>query len=239
MRSTALGNVKQISPDVITGDDKEIQLSSLGELFTVDWQERLARAGLVYSTHVGTLTAGADISMIVGGGNGTTVDSDQPELILGVDAGTFLIPIQVQVVCDVDMDADGEYGEILIFADRTQAPPTTNASGTSLTPVNLLDGGSAFAGRAWSASTADITDPVMSELLAFEYINVAEFVSNGAATNLTNGVSQRLVLNYEPRVPSILAGPCSLVVCYGGTAAVSGMAIAKFAAVPTSYRPLS
>ena len=232
--------VAQVTPSVGgAGDLTEVQQSVLGELFTMDWKNRLAAAGLVYSAHIGTLTAGADVGLIVGGGNGTTVDSDQPELIIGVDSG-FLVPIEIKVICDVDMDANDEYGEILIFADRTQAPPTS-ATGTPgvVTPNNKLDGGAAFGGRVFGGITTDITDPVMSELLDLEYVNAAEFVSNGSATNLTNGIVQRLKLHYKPEIPPMLAGPCSLVICFGGTAAVNGMIVAEFAHIPATYRPVS
>ena len=234
------GQVQQINVGAAAElDNKEFALTKVGQLFTADWRYKLAAAGLVYSAHIGTLSAGADVGLIVGGGNGTTVDSDQPEMILGVDNG-FLIPISLRVMCDMDADADGEYGEIIFFADRTQAPPTS-ATGTpgTVTPNNLLDGAGAFSGRCFGGVTTDLTDPVMSEFIDGEYVNVAEFVSNGTATNLTNGVGQRLKLVYEPLMPKLLAGPCSLVVCFGGTAAVNGMIAIEFAHVPAGWFPTS
>ena len=231
----------QVTP-VVTGEgDMDYpKMTKLGALFTADWQTQLALAGLVYSAHIGTLTTGADIAMIVGGGNGTTVDTDEPELLIGVDAGYYLIPLELHVVCDMDMDADGEYGEILFFADRTQAPPTT-ATGTPgvVTPNNQLDGGAAFPGRCFGGVTTALTDPAMSEFIDMKYVNCAEFVSNGAATNLTNGIPQELRMDWYARRPKILAGPCELVVSFGGTAAVNGMINIEVACVPTSYFPVS
>ena len=241
MRTEILGTVEQVSPSVLgSGAEETARMSKIGQLYTADWKTRLVSAGLVYASHIGTLTAGADVGLIVGGGNGTTVDSDQPELIIGVDAGYYLIPIEVRVIGQMDADANAEYGEIVIFADRTQAPPTS-ASGTPgvVTPNNLLDGGAAFPGRAFGGVTTDITDPVMSEFLDMEYVNTAEFVSNGAATNLTNGIVQNLKLHYKPDYPEFLAGPCSLVVCFGGTAAVNGMINAVVAVVPSTWFPVS
>ena len=38
-------------------------------------------------------------------------------------------------------------------------------------------------------------------------------------------------------VPNLLAGPCSLVVGFGGTAAVSGMGSLTFGCVPAEWFP--
>ena len=201
---------------------------------SADWKHQLAAAGLLYTaTNQASAIGGGDVTLVVGGGNGTTIDSDQPEFIIGVDSGYYLIPIEVDVTGDMDADADGEYGSILVFADRTNAPPTTNASGTAITPVSLLDGGSAFPGRCWGGSTGDITDPVVSELLGYEYYNTAD---NGTAAS---ALPQHLVFHKEFGYPRILAGPCQLVICWGGTAAVNGLCSVVVAAVPTSYFPLS
>ena len=241
MISDIKAKVAQVSPAVIgEGDLDHPRMSKLGALWIADWKAQLVAAGLVYSVHIGTLTAGADVGLIVGGGNGTTVDSDQPELIAGVDAGYYLIPLELHAICDMDVDADGEYGEILFFADRSQAPPTT-ASGTPgvVTPNNQLDGGAAFPGRCFGGVTTDITDPVMSEFIDLVYVNTSEFVSNGSATNLTNGIAHSLRMDWVANKPKILAGPCGLVVCFGGTAAVNGMINLELACVPTSYFPIS
>lgn len=238
--SNIKAQVAQVTP-VVTGEGDLAypKMSKLGVLFIADWRTQLVLAGLVYSAHIGTLTAGADVGLIVGGGNGTTVDSDQPELLLGVDSG-YLIPLKVDVICDMDADADGEYGEILFFADRSQAPPTS-ATGTPgiVTPNNQLDGGPAFGGRCYGGVTTDLTDPVMSEFIDLKYVNAAEFVSNGTATNLTSGIVHVLEMHWVADKPKLLAGPCGLVICFGGTAAVNGMINIEFAHVPASYFPTS
>lgn len=243
MISTIKGVVAQQTPVISgEGDEAYAKLSKLGAQFTADWKMQLAAGGYCYHVHdQATAIAGGDVTLIVGGGNGTTLDSDQPELAIGVDAGYYLIPLEVHVAVDMDMDANAEYAQILVFADRTQAPPATNASGTSLlaSVVNLLDGGGAFPGRCWGGSTGDVTDPVVSDLLAYEKTNVSEFVSNGSATNLTNGLVQRLSVHYEPSYPRLLAGPCQLVVCWGGTVAANGLCSATVAVVPSSWFPAS
>lgn len=236
--SNIQAQVAQVTPVVVGEADRAApKMTKLGALYSADWKFQLAAAGMVYSavsaSSSGALTAGADVVLIVGGGNGTTVDSDQPELIIGVDAGYYLIPISINAGLDMDCDADGEYGQFVAFIDRTSAPPTTNASGTVVTPTNNLDGGAAFPGRCWSASTGDITDPVLAELLVFKYFNTAD---NGTAAS---ALPQNLDVSWEAKTPKVIAGPCSLVVCWGGTAAVNGLATVEVAAVPAAYFPVS
>jgi len=240
MISDMKGKVNQIPAAVLDhGAQEYVQQAIALGVWTADWKARLAAAGLLYSAHIGTLTTGADIAMIVGGGNGTTVDTDQPEMLVGVDTG-YLIPVELKVACILDIDANAEYGEILFFADRTQAPPTT-ATGTPgiVTPNNQLDGGAAFGGRCYGGVTTDLADPAMSELIDIKYVICAEFVSNGSATNLTNGIVYDLRMDWSADWPKILAGPCQLCVAFGGTAAVSGMLSIVFAAVPASWFPVS
>jgi len=213
-----------------SGDMDYLRMTRIGQLLTADWKYNLAKEGVAWSFHIGTLTTGADVGLITGGGAGTTIDSDEPEMLIGVDAGYYLIPMECRVTCNVDMDADAEYGSIVLFADRTQAPPTS-ATGTPgvITGNNLLDGGSAFPGRAYGGVTTALTDPLMSELLDYEYLRVSDNGTAGSAA------VERLKMMYDAQIPRLLAGPCEICMCYGGTAAVTGMASIVVAAVPTSW----
>lgn len=237
-----MANVKakavQLSPGVSTANDFDyLRMTKLGALYTADWWTQLVLAGKAYSAHIGTLSAGADVGFIVGGGNGTTVDSDQPEMIISVGTGYYLIPKRITVICDVDIDANDEYGEIVVFADRTQNYTTATGTPGAITPNNLLDGAAAFPGYCAGGITTDITDPVMSEFIDMEYVNAAEFVSNGTATNLTNGIVYKLKLDRNFEGPRYLAGPATIVICFGGTAAVNGMINAEFACIPSEWVP--
>jgi hypothetical protein len=140
--------------------------------------------------------------------------------------GYVLIPLEFQFSGKVDIDADAEVGNVLLFADRTQAPPST-ATATVLTGNNMLDGGPAFPGRAFHTVTADITDPVLSDLLLFETVRGAEVTAAGESI-------VKLSAYFQPEIPHLLDGPCSVVACWGGTAAVTGLAKLIAACVPRS-----
>ena len=228
----------QVTP-VTTGeaDLDYLKMTKLGALFTANWKQQLILAGLAWSAHVGGITASADILAVVGGGNGTTIDTDQPELTIGVPAGYFLIPMEAHCAAYNDPATDNAITNIVLFADRTMSPVEAAVSATAVTPVNLLDGGGAFPGTAYKACSANLsTTPVCSEILDYRCNQLA--VVSSALTlggHSINGLS----MDYLPEAPSILAGPCQIVLCFGGTAATSGMGVIKVACVPSSYFPVS
>lgn len=210
----------------VDGQLRQLRSTRSGQLFTADWKKELVLAGHVYSVTVGGISAGADVALIQGGGAGTTIDSDQPELAVGVPSGYTLIPLEFLFSGQVDLDADAEVGNVILFADLTQnIPAPVIASSTLETPSNMLDGGEAFPGYAQSAVTTDITDPVLSEMLVYETIRAAETTAAGQLV-------ARLSVDWKAETPFLMDGPCSLIACWGGTAAVSGMAKLVFACVP-------
>lgn len=212
------------------GEEKELQGSRLGQLFTAGWKERLLLAGCCYNVTVGDAANGGGAPAgIVGGGNGTTIDSDQPELAVGVPTGYYLIPLRFQGSAKVDLDADGEIGEAAFFADTVKnIPLPVIASSTLETPTPMLGGGRASIAYAQSAVTTDIVDPVASVLLAYEAIQEAEVTAAGVLV-------AKLSIHYEPDVPPIFKGPCSLIGVFGGTAAVTGLLTLDYAEIPASW----
>lgn len=219
------------------GQRDELQGTRLGQLFTAGWKERLLLAGVCYSVTVGDgANGGGAPAGITGGGNGTTIDSDQPELAVGCKEGYFHIPLRCRFGGKVDLDADAEIGEWSLFADLTRTVTTTDiAQGTAKTPTNMLGGGPDATGLVVSAVTGDITDPVCSMQLDYKVIRAAEFVCNGSATNLTNGIVTKMEADFQPIAPQLLKGPCMVVACFGGTAAVTGLIIYEYAEVPADW----
>lgn len=222
------GKAKQRNRELIADDGVgNVAMTRAQQLLTVDWKKELLMAGYVYSfSPIAAAIAGGDETtpQVTGGGAGTVIDSDQPELIVGCDAGYVLIPLEFQCSAKVDLDADTEVGNILLFADRTQAPPST-ATATLATGNNMLDGGPSFPGRAFHTVTADITDPVLSDLLCFETVRSAEVTA-------ASEIVVKLSAYYQPEIPHLLDGPCSVVACWGGTAAVTALAKLIVACVP-------
>lgn len=223
----------QVTP-VVTGegDMDYAKMTKLGALFTADWRQQLILAGRVWSAKVGGVTASADILPVVGGGVGTTIDIDQPELVIGVPAGYYMIC--VEAMCAVyNIPQSAGITNIVLFADRTATCADTGVSSTITVPVNLLDGGPTFPGTCFTAGSANIAaTPVCDELLDYETMDTAGIAASGQST-------MSLKMDYKPEAPSILKGPCQVVLCFGGIQATSGMGVVKVAVVPESYFPVS
>ena len=225
MTDTAI--VQQRTANVVAdGVVAGLRQSSIRQLFTANWKTELLLAGRCFEVTVGGIAAGAAEALITGGGAGTVIDSDQPEMIVGVRAGYYMIPISFRCAARVDLDAQGETGEILLFADTTQAPPGSVTGATETPAAMLASGNHSSVALAYSAVTADITDPLASRILDFETVINSD---NGTAANAVNN---QLKMNYEPSIPHLLKGPCSVVACWGGTAAVTAAASFIWAEVP-------
>ena len=217
--------VQQRSPNIVAdGVVAGLRQSSVRQLYTADWKTELVLAGKAFNVTVGGITAGAAELLITGGGSGTVINSDQPELVVGIDAGHYMIPLGFTCAARVDVDADTETGNIILFADTTQAP-VASVTGVVESPASLLDSGkNSSIARAFSAITADITDPVASIVLGFATIVHAVVTAAGEHW-------QELRLDYDPSFPMLLKGPCQVVACWGGTAAVPAIASFSWAEV--------
>ncbi|KKM72131.1 hypothetical protein LCGC14_1423580 [marine sediment metagenome] len=219
----------QVTPRVVAeGVPHDVRGTRDGIMFTANWKEALLMEGRVFQMTVGSLAAGGDISPITGGGNGTVINQDRPEFIVSVPSGTALIPLEVVVSVNGDVDADTEVIDIILTAD-TAAASATPGTATTETPVNMItSGGVAAAGSYFSAvNTADITDPTVSMILDSETLTLAAVSAAGALT-------YQLKMHYEPEVPPILIGPAALYGYWGGTAAATGVASVIWAEVPST-----
>lgn len=199
-------------------------ISLLGQVFTANWQTRLAMAGRVFSLDLGT--AG---TMLAGNHD---MDPDQPEFVVAVDSG-WLIPISLTLTVNSPCDADADSTEILVVADRTAAQ-AAGATATVETALNLLDGGDAFGGRCWSVVTSNITAPVEADIL---YAKIAY----GVLTT-EGGFNAAVNVNKQWQIPRFLAGPCQIIgYCVGvGTTQVSAFyGNFVFAHLPTSWITIS
>ena len=179
--------------------------------------DQLIAAG--YGFHV---TVGALTTPIVGGGNGTIVDLDQPELAISVPSGTAIRPLRIHVECELPVDVDGEIYDLIIGVDRTEAISGLGTS-TTETAFNMrTDNPRTSNCTVISAVTANITpsDPTIGMELARK-----QEVNNLLTAGITQGVFELL---YEPELAPLLVGPCALYVYFGGIAAISGFVQAQW-----------
>ena len=223
------GFTQQQNPS-ISGDGQYnvVRATRDGCIFTADWKVNLIMRGLAYNVTVGGISAGADIALITGGGAGTVINTDRPELFVQTPATHYHIPLSCKAATQTDMgNADADETSIILFADTSPAAIIATATATGETPHPLLDGGAASISTCFSAVTGDITDPTADLVLDFS-------TAQAAQVSAASSVIHSLKLDYNPTFPTFLKGPVAVVGCWGGTNAATGLMTYCWAEVPIS-----
>ncbi len=219
MSAPALSRVKDYSATPAEFDVRGL----LGSALAADWRQALIARGFGWLIDVGALT-----TPIVGGGNGTVVDLEQPELAINVPSGYAMIPLRIAVECELGLQTtDSHESEILIGVDRTQVQ--TAGTSTAEVPMNLrTDITAAAPFTCFSAYTADgVAAPVIRELARKQGLTDAQ----GVAATLNVYIFD---LVYEPLQPPIIIGPAHIAVYFAGAIAVSGFIQASVLAIPST-----
>ena len=178
-----------------------------------DWKQRAILQGRGF--HV---DAGAFSTPIVGGGNGTVLDLDQPEAMISVPTGTSILPVRVSVQMQPGLaTTDLDENEILIGVDIAKASDDTGTM-TTETALKMFMGQGTTLCTSYSAFTANTTAPVVGMELARK-VETMDLQGTPA-----NGWGHIVELVYAPEPMPVLVGPCCLLVYFGGTVAVSGFA---------------
>lgn len=191
----------------------------------VDELYQLVAAGYGYHVTVGTFTT----PIAGGGGDGTIIDADRPELSISVPSGTAIMPVRIMVQLELPADADAKVEEILIAADRTAVSTASSSTGTAETIFNMRTDNPRTSGcTVISAGTSNMaTAPTLGLELARK-----QMVVNVVTADITQGIFD---LVYEPKIPPILVGPCALYVYFGGDTTVpSGFIQAQWVEMPAT-----
>jgi hypothetical protein len=201
-----------------------------GEQYVMDWIQRRKLQGFGYGFNVGALS-----TPVVGGGDGTVVDLDQPEIGMIIPDGTTIVPILIAIQMTTPLLAsDEDEAEALAFVDTTAATVAAALNGTwanTITPKNLriaLNNVHASECTVKSVCSADTTDPTESYDLFHEII-----VGDVQGTPATALWTKNKVL-YEPKSPDYIVGPASLFIYWGGTVAVNAFAQVEYLEFPTA-----
>lgn len=197
----------------------------LSGLVGIDWVQTLIARGYGWGIEVGNFDTG-----ITGGGAGTVIDLDQPEFGVSVPSGYTLVPFDVKIVARPGLQTtDSHVTDILLAVDRTAAW-AGDGTVTTETPVNLRTntvGG--CPASCFSAATGDITDPVLGAISLDRRTLLTDVQGTAATVNL-----MELKLDYTPRRPPFLVGPCAMYGYFGGSIAVVGFAQVNFLVIPST-----
>lgn len=220
--------IRRIAPSANTADNtapEAVDADRDGNLFQgPDYIQRSIARGLG-----GRATVGAFSTGITGGGAGTILDQDQPEISISVADGYVMQINEIRVQCHVPLLAtDADECEILVALDRAAAQDGTGTA-TAETVYNMRTdlGTSGPAGLTIrSAYTADATNPTLAVELA------RKVITGDVQGTAANGMFNQLDLVYAPERPDYIVGPACVYVYWGGTVAVPG-----FAQVSVVVRP--
>lgn len=191
-----------------------------------DWKMDAIADGRGFLVTVGTFS-----SPKIGGGAGDVVTLNKPEAVISVPDGTSIIPIRVDVQCQVPLiAADSNETEIIIGSDKDAAWDASGSS-TEETAVNMRTTHTATSlCSCESAFTGAITT---SPALDYELARVVKVADIGA--DAAGQAWDDLRCLYEPLAPPILEGPCMLLIYWGGTVATTGYAQVEWLEFPSTY----
>lgn len=195
----------------------------LGSALTADFRQALVARGFGWNIQVGALT-----TPITGGGAGTVLDLEQPELAINCPSGYAMIPLRIGIQCQIGLQTtDAHENEIIIGMDRTQIQ--TAGTSTTEVPGNMrTDLTTAAPFTCFSAYTADgVATPVIVELARKQAVTDVQGVA--ATLNV-----YQFDLVYEPWTPPILIGPGHFAVYWGGDIALPGFCQASVLAIPSN-----
>lgn len=215
--------------NLANADGVEEAIRSLfGSLLSADWRQALVARGFGWHVDVGTFS-----TPIVGGGNGTVLDADQPEFVIDVPLGTTLIPLRFDIACQTPLiAADSDESEICILCDFSAVSGATSTQGTVETPRSMRTnktGGCpcSVVSAVTTNTTAVPTATALYELIHRQRVGDVQ----GTAANALWGELSAL---YEPRNPPFLVGPASVWGYWGGTVATTGFANLDFLAIDSA-----
>lgn len=208
---------------LFNGGETQQAASPLGAAMVAYQIDQMIARGFGRSVTVGAFSTG-----IVGGGAGTVLDQDQPELAIGVPPGYTIRPIRIHAQVQTGLvAADNDENEALVAVD-VYGLWQGDGTSTAETPQNLrtdLKGGSAC--RVGSAFTGNMTttrtdNTSAAPILDLELARTVQTVDIILATGGDGTLMKELNLLYEPMIPPYIVGPATVLVYFGGTVATIG-----------------
>ena len=220
------GKGRQSTAIARESEGAEVFLRALrdGSAILSNWKEAAVMGGFGY-----TATLGAFSTPVVGGGAGSTIDLDEPELIVKIPNGTSLLPLRVDATVQQGTLADREEYEILVAVDQDNTGGTTTAGANTALDIHNLNTlcGKTSACTVESLHTGTMDpDPALDIELAH-----AVMIADGDGTEVSFEWKS-LHLVYEPKNPPIINGPALLLLYYGGDTACNGFASVSWLEFP-------
>ncbi len=208
-----------------SGAGESYDRSFLDGKIGADWRQALIGRGFGGQVTVGAISTG-----ITGGGAGTVIDIEQPELLISVAANYALIPVRLQAQVNIGLQTtDSHVNEILFGVNRGVA---WDGTGTCVaeTVFNMRTDLTAPAGV--TAASAFTVDPTIVPVVTWDLARKEALtdIQGTAATVLVTSFE----LIYEPVNPPIIVGPACILGYCAGSIAVTAYLQAYFLVIPAA-----
>ena len=142
-----------------------------------------------------------------------------------------MVPFRIGVQTELPLsNADSDEAEILITVDRTQVLLTVAGDGTVEVPVNLRT--DIVAGCPCNVVSANVNATPTTGTRSFDLAHRVKVLDVQGSSTTTFWTEMSLL--YEPRHPTYIVGPATLLIYWGGTVGVRGYAQAEFLSIPSS-----
>ena len=200
-----------------------------GALANQDWIDALIARGYGWHVSVGTFT-----TPVLGGGAGTALLGNEPELVIDIPAGKTLVPLRFEISLETPLiAADDNEVESLIAVDQGAISDANAGNGTVELQWNMRTGAAGLAAgggvNVVSAITSNLSGTPALDLELSHKTQVADV--QGTAANALWGDFMHV---YEPKWPPLITGLATLVVYFGGTVATSGYISADYLVFDTA-----
>lgn len=177
------------------------------------------------------VTVGSFSTPITGGGAGTVLDADQPELVIDVPNGFAACIFEAHIQLQPPLIAsDSDECDCVIGLDRTAVSGATASNGTVETPINYRT--DITAGCPLSVVSAVTTNLSAGPTVSAELQR--EQLFGDVQGTAANAIYHHARLDYMPRVPLWAIGPATFFAYWGGTVATTGFAQVSVCAIPAS-----
>lgn len=193
-----------------------------GAMVSADWKQAAIIGGFGYQINEGALTTGQ-----TGGGEGTILDADQPEVVIGIPNGYCILPLRIEVACKPGVfTATTDECDILIAVDQDLEYTGSGTCDTlSVYNMNTLCGKTSVC-LAKGGCSAGITAPTHD-------IELARWTNDiDASGTEANFIWNQFDVLYEPKRLMVINGGASLYVYFGGTVATTGFVSVQWLEFP-------
>ncbi len=209
---------------VSEGDEVFIRATRDGALFTADWKQALITEGRGFMINLGAFSTGLD-----GGGSGAPILTDYPSALVGVPAGTTILPMRIEVSLAIPTGATAaDEVDVLIAIDQdaVQASDSGTSTPETIYNINTLHSRSSNC-YANAIYTTAMTTPVND-------IELAHFQKIFDKGSSAGGIWTSVDFLYEPKTMPVINGPAMLTLYFGGTVTTEGFASIQWLELPSS-----